>query len=75
MALFYEHTWVRWTEPTKPANLLALVQKVVGSHEAAERVLEATKSDEVKKVLAKNTDSAFKDGAFGLPYFVGEYIT
>jgi 2-hydroxychromene-2-carboxylate isomerase len=37
-------------------------------------VLEATKGAEVKKVLAGNTDQAFKDGAFGLPYFVGELL-
>ena len=72
MTLFYEHTWVQWAEPLKAANLLALVARVVGTEEAAARVLEATKSDEVKKVLAANTDAAFKDGAFGLPYFVGE---
>ena len=35
-------------------------------------MLEKTKTDEVKKLLASNTDQAFKDGAFGLPYFVGE---
>jgi len=70
MTLFYEHTWVQWAEPLKAANLLALVARVVGTEEAAARVLEATKSDEVKKVLAANTDAAFKDGAFGLPYFV-----
>ena len=37
-------------------------------------MLEKTKTDKVKKLLASNTDQAFRDGAFGLPYFVGEYI-
>jgi 2-hydroxychromene-2-carboxylate isomerase len=75
MALFYEHTWVTWSEPLKPENLLALVTRAVGGDEAAAKgVLEATKGAEVKKVLAGNTDQAFKDGAFGLPYFVGELL-
>ena len=37
------------------------------------RVLEKTKSEEVKKMLGVNTDAAFKAGAFGLPWFVGEF--
>lgn len=36
-------------------------------------MLDGTKKDEVKKVLTQNTEKAFKDGAFGLPYFVGRY--
>jgi hypothetical protein len=65
---------VQWGEPTKPENLLAILRTIVGSEDEAKRVLEKTKTDEVKKLLASNTDQAFKDGAFGLPYFVGEYI-
>jgi 2-hydroxychromene-2-carboxylate isomerase len=72
ISLFYENTWVQWGEPTKPENLLAILRTIVGSDDEAKKVLERTKSDEVKKVLAQNTDQAFKDGAFGLPYFVGE---
>ncbi|OSS54401.1 hypothetical protein B5807_01559 [Epicoccum nigrum] len=70
ISLFYENTWVQWGEPTKPENLLAILRTIVGSEEEAKRVLEKTKTDEVKKVLTSNTDQAFKDGAFGLPYFV-----
>jgi 2-hydroxychromene-2-carboxylate isomerase len=36
------------------------------------RVLEKTKGEEVKKLLGANTDAAFRGGAFGLPWFVGE---
>ena len=63
---------MQWSEPTKPENLLAILRTVVGSDEEAKKVLERTKTDEVKKVLTQNTDKAFKDGAFGLPYFVGK---
>lgn len=47
--------------------------KVVGSKEEAKKVVERTKSEEVKKLLSANTEKAFKDGAFGMPYFVGEF--
>jgi hypothetical protein len=52
--------------------LLAILRTIVGSDEEAKKVLERTKTDEVKKVLTQNTDKAFQDGAFGLPYFVGQ---
>jgi 2-hydroxychromene-2-carboxylate isomerase len=58
----------------KPENLMAIVRTVVGSDEEARKVVERTKSEDVKKVLSENTDQAFKDGAFGLPWFVGEYF-
>ena len=70
--MFYENTWVQWGEPTKPGNLLAILRTIVGSDEEAKKILERTKTDDVKKVLTQNTDQAFKDGAFGLPYFVGK---
>lgn len=74
ISLFYENTWVQWSEPTKPENLLAILRTIVGSDEEAKKVLEKTKTDEVKKLLVQNTDQAFKDGAFGIPYFVGEFF-
>lgn len=73
ISLFYENTWVHWNEPTAPENLLAMLRTVTGSDEEAKKVMERTKDEEVKKVLSKNTEQAFKDGAFGLPYFVGEF--
>jgi 2-hydroxychromene-2-carboxylate isomerase len=73
VGLFWQNFWVHWNDPVKPENLLAIVRTVVGSDEDAQKVVERTKSDEVKKVLSGNTDQAFKDGAFGLPWFVGEW--
>ncbi|KAJ4983100.1 Glutathione S-transferase kappa 1 [Stagonosporopsis vannaccii] len=67
--LLYHNTWVQWSEPTQPENLRALLRTLVGS-EAAEQVLERTQTAEVKGELAGNTEKAYDDGAFGLPYFV-----
>lgn len=66
---------MQWNEPLKPENLQAMVKTVVGSNGEAKKVIDATKSDEVKKLLSANTEQAFADGAFGLPYFVGECVT
>lgn len=52
--------------------MLAILRTVVGSEEEARMVLERSGSEEAKKVLSRNTERAFGDGAFGLPYFVGE---
>lgn len=72
VALFWEHTWVLWREPDKAENILALMKTVVGGEEEARRIVEAMQSEEVKRALVANTEQAFKDGAFGLPWFVGE---
>jgi 2-hydroxychromene-2-carboxylate isomerase len=73
VGLFYENFWVQWNEPTKPENIHAILRTILGSDEEAQKVLERTKTDEVKKKLSGNTNKAFEDGAFGLPWFVGEY--
>lgn len=65
---------MQWGEPTKPENLLAIFRTIVGSDEEAKKVLERAKTDEAKDLLTSNTEQAFKDGAFGLPYFVGECV-
>ena len=72
IALFYENFWVQWNEPTKPENVQAILRTVLGSDEEARKVLERTKTEEVKKKLSGNSEMAFRDGAFGLPWFVGE---
>ncbi|PVH96517.1 HCCA isomerase/glutathione S-transferase kappa [Periconia macrospinosa] len=70
LSLFWQNFWVHWNEPSKPENMFAIVQTLVGSEEEAKKVLEATKEDVVKKKLIDNTNLAFKEGAFGLPWFV-----
>jgi 2-hydroxychromene-2-carboxylate isomerase len=74
VGLFWQNFWVHWNDPMKLENLLAIVRTVVRSEEEAQKVVDRTKSEEVKKVLSGNTDQAFKDGAFGLPWFVGEFF-
>jgi 2-hydroxychromene-2-carboxylate isomerase len=73
ISLFYQNFWVHYTEPTKPENLLAMLTTILGSEDEAKKVVEASKGDEAKKRLTGNTDAAFKEGAFGLPWFVGEF--
>jgi hypothetical protein len=74
IALLWESFWVHWNDPTKPENLQAIVRTVVGSDDEAKKVIDRTKTDEVKKALSANTEQAFKEGAFGLPWFVGEFL-
>lgn len=68
--LFWEHTWAEWKEPTKPENVLAMIKTIVGSEEEARKIVDTMHNDEVKKALMSNTNRAFQDGAFGLPWFV-----
>ncbi|CAO2648807.1 Nn.00g097560.m01.CDS01 [Neocucurbitaria sp. VM-36] len=70
IALFYENFWVHWNDPIKPENIQAIIRTIVGSDEEAQKVIERTKSDDVKKILTGNTNTAFTEGAFGLPWFV-----
>ncbi|KAF2015883.1 HCCA isomerase/glutathione S-transferase kappa [Aaosphaeria arxii CBS 175.79] len=67
---FYKDFWVQWKEPHKPENIFKLVAEIVGSEEEAKNVIDGCGSDEVKRKVMENTDQAFKDGAFGLPWFV-----
>lgn len=60
------------TDPLKPENMQAIIRTVVGSDEEARKVIEETKSEEVKKAVAGNTNAAFDDGAFGLPWYTGK---
>jgi hypothetical protein len=43
VSLFWQNFWVHWSDPLKPENLLAIVRTVVGSEEAAQRVVEGTR--------------------------------
>ncbi|KAF2795632.1 thioredoxin-like protein [Melanomma pulvis-pyrius CBS 109.77] len=70
ISLFYQNFWVQYSEPTKPENLLAIVKEVVGDEEEARRVLERSTGEQAKKALVGYTDTAFAEGAFGLPWFV-----
>lgn len=72
VGLFWENFWVQWNDPTKPENMQAILRTVLGNDDEAKKVIERMKTDEAKKALSANTSKAFEDGAFGLPWFVGE---
>ena len=66
---------MHWNDPSTAENMLAIVKTVVGSEEEAQKVLERSRGEEVKKRLGEDTDFAVREGAFGLPWFVGELIS
>ncbi|KAF1998024.1 HCCA isomerase/glutathione S-transferase kappa [Amniculicola lignicola CBS 123094] len=70
ISLFFQNFWVHYNEPTKPENLLAIVRTVLGDDETAKTIVGRQGSDEIKAQLKGNTDRAFNEGAFGLPWFV-----
>ncbi len=69
IACYFDHFWGEYREPNKPENLLAILREVIGSEEEARGIIEHSDKEEIRNKLAENTDNAFKDGAFGLPWF------
>lgn len=71
-ALF--HGYFAQHRPTyEPAELTRVLMGVLGSSTEADRVIEAASSDAEcggKKALRGNTDAAFRDDAFGVPWMV-----
>lgn len=84
MTAFWQHTWVSWNEPTRPDNIVNILMSVFENEggdegngvwggmemEMAEEVVEAGQGEEVKAKLKENTERAFKEGGFGVPWFV-----
>lgn len=71
LSQFWQWYWVENKDPTKPDAALDIVTAVLGKEEAV-KILEASKSDEVKSKLTKNTEWVVNEEAFGLPWFIGE---
>ncbi|KAI6794816.1 hypothetical protein KC327_g17000 [Hortaea werneckii] len=74
-AALYHAFWVDLVSPiNKPENFLPVLSRALGGGEAgsklAKEMLEKGNSAEAKKVLVGNTEQAFQEGAFGLPWFV-----
>ncbi|RMY22338.1 hypothetical protein D0865_16557, partial [Hortaea werneckii] len=70
-AALYHAFWVDLVSPiNKPENFLPVLSKVLGGEGVAKEMFEKGNSAEAKKVLAGNTEQAFQEGAFGLPWFV-----
>jgi 2-hydroxychromene-2-carboxylate isomerase len=65
----YEALWIESKTISDVATVSAAFEKAFGKS-FSEEVVAAIGSDEVKEALKANTDKAFKDGSFGLPFFV-----
>jgi 2-hydroxychromene-2-carboxylate isomerase len=72
LALFWQNYWVAGIDPTTPDAALAIVTAVLGKEEAV-KIIEASKSGEIKGKLMKTTEWAINEGAFGVPWFIGEF--
>jgi 2-hydroxychromene-2-carboxylate isomerase len=68
--VLYAAFWVENKAISKPETVVEALGKVFGGEEAKKIVEQGAKSDEAKEGLKKNTQLAWKDGAFGLPWFV-----
>ncbi|KAB5585375.1 thioredoxin-like protein [Coniochaeta sp. 2T2.1] len=63
--LFHQY-WVKNTPIHEPETLRRVLAEVLGTHEAEKVLTDAATLG--KKILADNTDRAFAEGAFGLPW-------
>lgn len=72
LGAIYHAFWVDKKPIAKPEVVAPLLAKALGTSEAdAQALFKKGGSPDAKAVLVKNTDAAFEDGAFGLPWFVG----
>ncbi|KAJ6104467.1 thioredoxin-like protein [Penicillium sp. IBT 18751x] len=66
----YRAFWVeRNSAVAEPEGFLPILENVLGKH-GTEEILSAMGQPDVKGLLMSNTDQAFKEGAFGLPWLV-----
>ncbi|KAJ4417506.1 hypothetical protein N0V85_001829 [Neurospora sp. IMI 360204] len=65
----YKSFWALGQPIHEPAQLRSVLSSLLGGEEAADKVLGAAQTAEVKQRLVENTDKAFAEGAFGLPWF------
>ncbi|KAG9525797.1 putative 2-hydroxychromene-2-carboxylate isomerase, partial [Aureobasidium melanogenum] len=69
IAALYKGMWVDGKTTHKPEVFESVLAEVLGK-EGAKSVVEQSTKPEAKAKLQANTDLAFKEGAFGLPWFV-----
>ncbi|CAK1368087.1 unnamed protein product [Cercospora beticola] len=68
--VLYEAFWVKGVSPISDLkNLEQILGKAFGEEEVKE-ILQGIKSEEAKATLKKNSDEAFQEGCFGLPWWV-----
>lgn len=66
----YKAFWVDGKGPIAKPEVIGEALEPVFGKEGVKKVLEGSKSDAAKSGLKDNTARAFKEGAFGLPWFV-----
>jgi 2-hydroxychromene-2-carboxylate isomerase len=72
LSALYHAFWVERQAIEKPEVAIPCFAKALGTTEAkAKALFEKGSAPEAKNLLLKNTDLAFQDGAFGLPWFIG----
>ncbi|EGS23602.1 uncharacterized protein CTHT_0002970 [Thermochaetoides thermophila DSM 1495] len=65
-ALFKAH-WVDGQATHRPEELKKALAEIFGAEEA-DKIIKQSATPEVKQLLIQNTDRAFDEGAFGLPW-------
>ena len=72
LSALYHAFWVERQPLQKPEIAIPCFAKALGgSEQDAKAVFEKGNSPDAKSLLVKNTDIAFQEGAFGLPWFIG----
>ncbi|OAA58841.1 Thioredoxin-like fold protein [Cordyceps fumosorosea ARSEF 2679] len=66
--VIYEGFWKRHEETYSPNVFMPILRHVLGTSDAATVAEMAGK--EAKSALLRNTENAFQDGAFGIPWMV-----
>jgi 2-hydroxychromene-2-carboxylate isomerase len=70
LSALYHAFWIERQPIQKPEAAIPAFAKALGITEAEAKALwEKGNTPEAKSLLLKNTDLAFQDGAFGLPWF------
>ncbi|KAF1982388.1 HCCA isomerase/glutathione S-transferase kappa [Aulographum hederae CBS 113979] len=69
MEALFSALWVEHKPVQSAETLSSVLAGVLGKNEA-KTVMEKSTSPEAKSLLTKNTDLAFSEGGFGLPWFV-----
>lgn len=69
--VFFDAYWVRGEVITDKDVLARILGTIVGGEDKVAKVMEVA-AGEGKKMLLANSDLAFDEGAFGLPWYVAE---
>ncbi|KAF2861151.1 HCCA isomerase/glutathione S-transferase kappa [Piedraia hortae CBS 480.64] len=68
----YRRIWVEGNADVQDEEVFGRILRGVLGDDEGKRVVERSKTEEIKELVKKNTQKAFDEGAFGLPYIVME---